>query len=152
MPAPRRRAGLAQLEQLAEEWAQLASVVTALANAHEQAYRDHRNRDLKPSYDNDYDRWLREAAYIKTMVEEQIQREAEFCSGYGSWNQIGKSLKLAKQTAYTRYRTRAIERYKERITAEQRRKPLRSYRPEREEPEPDVGQPPSPAPSDQPTP
>lgn len=101
----RQRRGHARVIALADEWRALAEDITALAESHEERYRRYQRDHQEPTYEDSYDAWLRQAAYIQARAAELLAFEVHLARlrQQVSWQQLGKSLLAPRATVRDRY-------------------------------------------------
>ncbi len=102
-----QRRGHARVIALADDWRALAEDITALADSHEERYKRFTRDHAEPTYEDSYDDWLRQAAYIEARAAELLAFEVHLARlrEQVSWRQLSDSLLLAKATVRSRYKS-----------------------------------------------
>jgi hypothetical protein len=103
----KRRRGHARVIALADDWRALAEDITALAESHEKRYKRYTRDHQEPTYEDSYDAWLRQAAYIEARAAELLAYEVHLARlrQQVSWRQLSDSLLVARATVRSRYKS-----------------------------------------------
>ncbi len=99
--------GHRRLLALAHDWRALAEDITALAESHEQRYKQYRREGVEPTFEDSYDSWLRQAAYIEARAAELLAFQVHLARlrQRVSWQQSSDSLLAPRATVRSRYKS-----------------------------------------------
>ncbi len=103
----RRRRGYARVIALADDWRALGEDIASLAESHEERYRRYQRDHQEPTYEDSYDAWLRQAAYIQARAAELLAFEVHLAHSRRqlSWQQLSQSLLAPRATVRSRYKS-----------------------------------------------
>ncbi len=103
--------GLPGLEQLALQWDALAAAATQLAADHRAVHQRLTQRKAKASYAVDYDRLLRQAAWVEALASEAVARDVAVFKRVTTWKLLADSLRLSLSGAHLRYKIKGVKAY-----------------------------------------
>jgi hypothetical protein len=103
----RQRRGHARVVALADDWRALGEDIASLAESHEERYRRYQRDHQEPTYEDSYDAWLRQAAYIQARAAELLAFEVYLARlrPQVSWQQLSQSLLAPRATVRSRYKS-----------------------------------------------